>query len=193
MVSKLVCGVGINDADYAVKSSNKDLSLRCPYYAAWHSMIYRCYSPKRLANHPAYVKCTVSPEWLIFSNFRAWMLKQDWKGLQLDKDIICPGNTEYSEATCCFISQQVNLLLNTNAKTASGLGAGVTKAPSGRYAAKINKHPKKVHLGTFDTPEEANTAYQKAKIGRLVQIAYQQSNPLIKQGLLRHAKEYTTV
>lgn len=39
---------------------------------------------------------------------------------------------------------------------------GVTRVPGGRWAGQIHKEGKHYHLGTFETPEEAHAAYQKA-------------------------------
>jgi hypothetical protein len=41
---------------------------------------------------------------------------------------------------------------------------GVTRVRTGKYTAQIQKSKQKIHLGTFDTPEEAHVAYAaKAK------------------------------
>ena len=93
---KLVCGVGINDAGYVVmefetiivdgKRKRKRV-WACPYHQTWKGMLERCYSTKFQERNPTYIGCTVSKEWLVFSNFRAWMMTQDWQGKHLDKDI----------------------------------------------------------------------------------------------------------
>ena len=93
---KLVCGVGINDADYAVVEwetigyvngkQNQKRVWECPYYKVWGSMLKRCYSDKYQERYQTYKGCTVSEEWLTFSNFKNWMEKQDWEGKHLDKE-----------------------------------------------------------------------------------------------------------
>lgn len=62
--SKLVYGVGINDADYVIGAmvmvDGKHLhAWRCPAYAAWSSMLERAYDPKFHAKQPTYVDVTV--------------------------------------------------------------------------------------------------------------------------------------
>lgn len=50
------------------------------------------------------------------------------------------------------------------ATAANKLGVlGVCQTPNGRYAAHIRYAGKRHHLGTFDTPELAHSAYLKAK------------------------------
>jgi len=103
---KLVCGVGINDADYRVrvqkelpKSSsgkrNRETVFMCPFYKVWENMINRCYNPRHLVKRPTYIDCTVCEEWKIFSNFKAWMETQNYIDRQLDKDLIVKGNKVY--------------------------------------------------------------------------------------------------
>jgi len=42
----------------------------------------------------------------------------------------------------------------------SGLPVGVRRAISGKYVARIRDQKRAIHIGTFDTPEEAAAAYQ---------------------------------
>ena len=45
-MSKLVCGIGINDADYAVNIRIGGKRGMCPAYRAWTSMLNRVYNSK---------------------------------------------------------------------------------------------------------------------------------------------------
>jgi hypothetical protein len=107
---KPIYGIGTNDADYMVDPRIDGKRGRCPIYRVWKSMLERCYSEKRQAKCPTYIGCTVCKEWLTFSNFRRWMVNQDWQGKQLDKDILVKGNKIYSAETCCFVTQAVNMI-----------------------------------------------------------------------------------
>ncbi len=107
---KLVCGVGINDADYLTYPVIDGERVMCPIYRTWVNMIQRCHSHKCQSKHPTYKGCTTCKEWRLFSNFRAWMLTQDWQGKQLDKDILVKGNKIYSAETCCFVTQEENII-----------------------------------------------------------------------------------
>lgn len=126
---KLVRGVGINDAGYATqkfetvsyangKRKRKKVWV-CPYYRAWENMLSRCYSAKYQERQPAYIGCTVSEEWLTFSNFKAWMEKQEWEGKQLSKDLLFEGNKVYSAENCVFVTRAVNNL-TTDSKASRG-------------------------------------------------------------------------
>lgn len=113
-MSRLVEGVGINDVDE--RTRNPD-GTRTKSYSLWRSMIQRCYNQKSKNMHPTYEKCTCSPDWLYFSNFKRWCYDNGYQGqvdLTLDKDILIKGNKLYSENTCCFIPQRINKLILKN-------------------------------------------------------------------------------
>jgi len=99
----LVQGVGINDSS---KTCDRKI------YLTWNSMITRCYSEDYKTKNPTYKDCTLQTEWLRYSVFRDWMIKQDYQGKQLDKDLIKVGNKHYSEDTCTFISPELNTALS---------------------------------------------------------------------------------
>ena len=118
---KLVCGVGINNADYVVTvyetigyengKQKRRVVWRCPFYSRWNDMLARCYTTSYKQRFPTYEGCYVCKEWLIFSNFKAWMEKQDWEGKELDKDLLVSRNKVYSPETCVFVDKRVNLFL----------------------------------------------------------------------------------
>jgi len=107
---RLVCGVGVNDADYMVHFIKNGIKIRCVYHATWTAMLKRCYSEACQKRQPAYIGCSVCDKWLIFSNFKAWMEKQDFKGKHLDKDIKIKGNKVYSPEACSFVSAAENVI-----------------------------------------------------------------------------------
>jgi hypothetical protein len=99
-----VYGVGINDADYITIYKSNGSTLTCPFYRRWKNMLSRCYDKKYLERNKTYKDCSVCKEWLTFSNFKAWMIKQDWRGNHLDKDITSQGNKVYSPNLCLFVT-----------------------------------------------------------------------------------------
>ena len=170
-MSRLVHGVGINDADYSVtsyiffKGSNGKRGQQrvwtCPYYATWTGVIERCYSKSWLKKKPSYIGATACEEWKRFSNFRKWMREQDFSGKQLDKDILIVGNKIYSPNTCIFVRSEVNNLF--------------ISGPVGNYLRGVINHGNKfraqcwvggeqLRANGFNTQMAAHNAWKKMKI-----------------------------
>lgn len=172
---KLVYGVGVNDSEHT--TSYKD--AECPYYSRWVSMIARCYSDKYLKRYPTYRDCSVCEEWLIFSNFKEWMVKQDWQGKHLDKDLISTGNKVYSPETCLFISNEINGLLNTQQRRRGKLPQGVhfDKARN-KFKAQCSVSGKVKALGRFESVKDAQLVYNEFKFNLINDLAKNESEPL---------------
>ncbi len=184
MKNKLECGVGVNDADYHTQLSNKI----CPYYHKWSNMLTRCYSKKSLMDRPTYNEMYVCNEWLIFSNFRKWMIGQKWKGLELDKDVLYPNNKIYSPKTCCFVPRNLNTALAYVKSSDKELPTGVHyRKDNGKFRSIIYMNGKNVSLGQYDTPNDAHQAYLLVKMAYL-QSFYGNVPKRVKKGLKRHVK-----
>lgn len=165
-MTELVYGFGINDAEYKVNAAipgkgGKSHYKACPYYQRWINMIKRCY--KTELEGASYADKYVSDEWVRFSKFKAWMETQNHEGLQLDKDILVPGNKEYGPNTCCFVPMYVNnCLIASNPDKKSDLPFGVyflnfiKKTDSNRYSSSVKGFASK----TFDTSEKAHKYWQ---------------------------------
>ena len=172
----LFLGVGVNDAGYVVKVREtvgyidgkriRKCTWSCPFYVKWTNMLQRCYSKNYQERNPTYQNCLVCNEWLYFSNFKAWMETQDWKGKELDKDLLIRSNKIYSPETCVFISRMVNsFVLERDASRG--------KYPIGVYWSKHHKkylarcqNPftnKYEYLGAFNDPQEAHKAWLTKK------------------------------
>jgi len=187
---KLVCGVGINDAPYQVHFKDKDgKQTMCPFYSTWKAMLKRCYDPKIHNKQPTYIDCPVAKEWHSFNTFRKWMITQNWRGNCLDKDILIPGNKLYSSDLCCFVDNALNSLLLDRGAARGQYKIGVCfNKKAKKFQAYCNKgHGKKIHLGLFNTENEAYKAYVKCKVNIIKQAANTQLEP-IKTGLLLHTK-----
>jgi len=186
---KPVYGIGINDADYVTQPMINGKRIGCLYFRIWKSMITRCYSAKCHEKQPAYIDCSVVPEWLSFMNFRRWMEKQDWQGKQLDKDILIPGNKIYGPETCLFVTRRANNLLIDNPSLRGEHPKGVYFCKkTGKYKAQLNIGRKRKGLGYFDSSDSANLAYKQAKRLCILRIACCEPNIKAKQGLYRHAE-----
>lgn len=167
-----VYGVGINDADYNVTNNNgSSQTSMCPFYKKWKSMLARCYSQKYLKMYPSYEGASVCNEWLVFSNFKRWMEKQDWEDSVLDKDIL-KGSREYNENSCVFVTQLVNSFILDRSRDRGGYPIGVHLS-KGRYSAQCSNPftKKRESLGFFDTPEEAHLAWKSRKHELACQLA----------------------
>lgn len=186
MNTKLVYGVGTNDADYTVKPRVNGKQVHCPFYQKWKDMLKRCYCPKFQAKQPTYIGCTVSSEWLVFSNFKAWMEKQDWKDKHLDKDLLVPGNKTYSRKMCVFVDSVVNKFLtdHATAKVKWSLHLSFHNENNKFRAQCCNPFTKRQEtLGRFTCPDEAHEAWRARKHQLALQLADLQTDPRIANAL----------
>ena len=196
----LVCGVGINDADYVVKEyvyvvvngkKKQKLVWECPYYSTWTCMLQRCYYSKCQEKYPTYKGCSVSEEWLTFSNFKRWMEKQDWEGLQLDKDLLVEGNKVYSPETCVFISGMLNrFFISSDASRGKYMLGVYWNKETGKFKSQCrNPFTKKnEHLGYFDTELEAHLAWKEKKNELAQRYATKQTDERVIEALLTRFK-----
>lgn len=186
MNKKLVCGVGINDADYAVKPEVDGKRTYCPFYVTWSNMLSRCYDAKYQAKYPTYIGCSVSLEWRSFMAFKFWMEQQEWRGNALDKDLLISGNKTYSPDTCVFVSLATNNFTTENTAARGDCPIGVSwHGRSKRYEACC-RNPfikKKENLGYFDCPNEAHLAWKKRKHELACQLAELQADGRVANAL----------
>ena len=176
-------GAGLNDAPYMVfLTKNRKIIGMCPFYGAWSNMINRCYGVAFQEKQPTYIGCTVCPDWLLFTNFKSWMIKQNWKGMCLDKDLKIFGNKEYNPEACEFVSNDLNVLLTNTAKAKGEWPLGVSFCKqTKKFTSSCRVENKLVSLGCFTTPELAHDAYMEFKINRIKYFI--QEYPVLKHGL----------
>ena len=201
---KLVHGVGINDADYVVRRfetivvNDKQKLKRvwvCPFYRTWKSMLRRCYSIKTQNNQPTYIGCTVSKEWLTFSNFRSWMETQNFEGNQLDKDLLIEGNKVYSPQTCVFVTQTVNnFTIDSGASRGEWLIGVYWHKPTEKFMSQCSNPftKKREHLGYFDSELEAHEAWLKRKLELAYELAAIQTDERVAEALIDRYSNYKT-
>jgi hypothetical protein len=167
---KSICGIGYLGTTHNITILNKNYS-----YKIWKHMIERCYSEKEKLKFPSYENVSVCEEWHNFSNYTKWYEEnynpeymQSW---HLDKDILIKGSKLYSPETCCFVPQEINLLFIKNNINRGKYPIGVTPNRINRFVSKIVKNNKTIHLGTFDTPEEAFETYKVEKEKYIKEVA----------------------
>lgn len=180
-----VLGVGITDAPSVVFINGK--WKVSPEYQRWRSMLARCYCPIYLNRFPTYAGNTVCEEWLTFSNFKNWMETQDWVGKQLDKDLLGNGKL-YSPDTCCFISRALNTFFTDRKLHRGSSKVGVCyHKTSGKYQATCSNPftGKYEYLGLYATELEAHKIWKEKKHQHAVGYAAMETDPRIKQALLK--------
>ena len=172
---KLVYGVGVND----YKGNTKYNHVHIPSYHTWGQMLKRCYSKEFLDRQPTYRECSVCEEWWSFSNFKKWFDENYIEGYSLDKDILFKHNKLYSPKTCCFVPNEINVLLCKSDKKRGEMPIGVheRKLVNGSsYMAYLNKNGSRVNLGKFYSVEDAFKAYKQAKEAHIKDMATQYYN-----------------
>lgn len=200
---RLLYGVGINDADYVVKKwetigyvegkRKQKLVWECPYYRAWKGMLERCHSTKYQERFPTYKGCSVSVDWLTFSVFKAWMEKQQWEGLQLDKDLLVSGNKVYSPETCVFVTKEVNTFTTDRGNDRGEwlVGVYLDKGTNKFRSQCSNPFTKeREHLGYFTSELEAHKAWLKRKLELACRVAAIQTNERVAKALIGRYTNY---
>ena len=163
-----IFGVGINDSTFVVGRNNVA-------YKRWIAMLHRCYCEKFLKSNPTYQGCYVCSEWLVFSNFEKWFKENYKDGYELDKDLLSgKENKVYSPETCCFLPPRINKLLLTNkGRRRNIIGSSKKGNKWEAFLSALDKDGKRirVHIGYFDSPQEAFAAYKLAKESYVKEVA----------------------
>lgn len=85
-----------------------------PSYLLWKNVIQRCYNKKIHVYKPEYKDKSVCEEWLNYANFKLWydehFISAKNNQIDLDKDLLVQGNTNYSPETCVFLVHYQNLM-----------------------------------------------------------------------------------
>ena len=190
---KLVCGIGVNDANYQTNVKIDGVVIRCPIYEKWVSLLKRCYVTSFQANHQSYIGCIVDTRWHSFTSFREWVLAQpEWEGMHLDKDILVVDNKVYGPDTCLFVSSNVNLFFTFRQKTNNGLPVGVSRIGS-KYRASVclnNTNNGRWISARVNTQEEASQLYWAKKLEIANELAAQQLNPIVAKAIVLSIEKY---
>lgn len=188
---KLICGVGVNDADYPITCYKDGKQVICPFYTTWVNMLVRCYDPKFQMKSQRYKGCSTVPQWHLFSNFRSWMIQEDWQGKELDKDLLVQGNKVYGPETCVFVDARVNTFIVEGTARRGEWPIGVCSF-KGKFMAQCWSvvTGKQEYLGLFKTPEEAHAAWLSYKLQQAYILAEQQSDVRVANALIARYEGY---
>ena len=191
---KLVCGVGINDANYEVYKRESivkggetvNVVHCCPYYKRWLNLLKRCFSEKAKRKRPNYETVVLHQDWLIFSNFKCWMAKQDWAGKHLDKDILIFGNILYGPDTCAFVNPSTNVFVIDRKNDRGNYPLGVHLCSRENKFVSQCSNPvtkKREFLGYFRNEQEAHEAWRKRKHELAQLVATTESDPRVVEAI----------
>ena len=169
--TKLLYGVGINDADYVTQTykiveGKRKKDWTCKIYKTWSGMVERCYSERFKITRPSYENCSICEEWLSFSTFREWMVLQDYENKHLDKDLLSVDNKIYSPNTCIFVDVVLNNFITDRSNMRGDYLIGVVwHKRDNIYEASCNNPftKNREYLGRFKTELEAHLAWKKRK------------------------------
>lgn len=185
---KKLYGIGVNDSPYMVYNKSNKSIKKCPFYQAWSHMFDRVYSDKFHKKNPTYKNCSISQEWNSFLEFKSWMINQDWKGKQLDKDILYFGNKKYGPETCIFVSGKINSLLGNNSSSMGCFPTGVYwHKRDERFISQCNVNGKSVQIGSFKTVEDAESSYCLFKSNIIKSISEEVKENKLKEALMNHS------
>ena len=162
--SPSVYGIGVVGTKYPITVNG----VSTKEYDLWKGMLRRCYSDSFKKRCPTYEDCEVSENFKSYEYFYEWCNEQIGfynEGWQLDKDLLVKGNKVYSENTCVFIPQEINLLLVKRDNNRGEYLIGVSwHKKDNAFVAMVSKNKgKREHLGLFNTEIEAFNAYKEAK------------------------------
>lgn len=148
-------------------------------YNLLSNMKTRCYGENQRKQYSCYENCCICYEWLEDAKkFYNWADEHYYtidnlpdSNIQLDKDILVPGNLVYSPDTCMFIPDKMNLFFKSLNKKSVFLPPGVRKLKNEKYQSEIGIEGKKKIIGIYNTVEEAQEAYKTEKIKECERIA----------------------
>ena len=182
-MSKLVYGVGINDADYVVSPLIDGVRVICPIYRAWHCMVSRCYS-----KNYSFSSSVVCDEWLIFSNFKRWAEQHQVEGRRLSKNLINGPTQLYSSENCVFISNKVSNILLTGESRRGLYPLGVSRHKN-RFVARCNVNGVDKKIGRYPCIDTAHKAWQLFKAEIIEEASYTQDDERVVAALLKAANK----
>lgn len=146
-------------------------------YGIWTKILTRCYATENNTRATSYKNCEVCEEWKCFNNFLKWYLDNQYKcdeQLCVDKDILVHNNRIYSPEYCLLVPERINLLFIKSLSLRGTLPIGVSYYwfNNDKYLASMKTgNRKNLHIGIYNTVNEAFEAYKKFKENYIKKIA----------------------
>lgn len=158
---RLVYNVATNDAKFSIGTVIDGKIVRHAAYAAWISMLQRCYGDPFRSAHKHYLDVTLHDDWLRFSVFYDWWKPRYQPGWQLDKDLLIPGNKVYGPESCVYIPKELNAFTLGRDMKRGRLPIGVSwDKANQKFMARVNDpNGKYLYLGLFSDAMEAHEAW----------------------------------
>lgn len=127
-------------------------------YNSWRGMIERCTNPGH-QHFSLYggAGITVCDQWMKYAAFLEDMGEPEDRAMQLDRVDPARG---YAPDNCRWVTPSQNCA-NRRGWNKIGL-KGVSQRPSGRFAAVMHVNGKMITVGTYDDPETAAKAFDRA-------------------------------
>lgn len=163
-----MCGIGYSGMAVGTEGYHEKS------YTKWKDMMQRCHDKEVHKKYkPEYADKCVCEEWQNYANFKLWYDKHHVFGnrIDLDKDILKPGNKEYSPETCVLIEHYINTIFERH------VSDNIYENEDGKYFVGSNR--KKVYE-TYDEVFEFACNKKKERIekvaeknlGRIPKCAY---------------------
>lgn len=132
---------------------------RHPLYPVWASMLSRCSNP----NEKCWINyagrgISVCERWHHFENFAADMGPRPFRTATLERT---NNDGDYSPDNCIWATRTEQCINRRRFKNNTTGATGVVKHGD-RFIARFDLHRKRVHLGYFNTIEEAADARHRA-------------------------------
>jgi len=151
-----------------------DENLRRKVYSLWSCIVGRTLREGYVDKYNTYSDVTLCEQWHNFQVFCKWVNENEYfhSKFQLDKDLLIRGNREYSPDACCFLPQELNVVINVNYNTGNGLPVGVNVKGDIYYEAALSYKGSRKLLGQFNTIQEASDVYVEAKEAYVKELAH---------------------
>lgn len=163
----------------------------------WYNMLERCYCNHHVKNKLTYKDCKVSDNFKYYPYFKDWCENQigfNNVGWHLDKDILVKGNKVYSEDTCVFVPNEINMLFTKRQSLRGNYPIGVYLNGNKFVASLCKFGERRKHLGRFNIEKEAFLVYKEAKELHIKEVANKykgQIDDKVYQALMSYEVEIT--